>query len=142
MVFRLINFLPHFEIPVHHLFCLLPKAYSVNDRSMVLRLRYGDRTMLFPGDLENIGLDAILNSHAPDSFRADILKFPHHGKSDMREAFLAAVSPRFTILTCAGTFKPGIDVCLRFDLPYALTEDGLVRLTTDGQTWLLTLGAP
>ncbi len=63
-----------------------------NDESMVLRLRHGDRTILFTGDIQEAALRTLLKD--PASLKADILVAPHHGSCEpSTAAFVAAVNP-------------------------------------------------
>src|SRR2546425_639177 len=50
-----------------------------NNDSLVLRLRYGTRTFLLPGDAEKAAEHEILAENRPATLRSDILKIGHHG---------------------------------------------------------------
>ncbi len=76
-----------------------------NDRSLVLRASVGGRRVLFPGDLEASGEEALLASGA--RLRAEILKLAHHGsRSSSSAGFLDAVGPVLAIASApaAGRF--------------------------------------
>ena len=69
-----------------------------NDRSLVLRLEYGDIRMLLTGDIEQ-ATEHWLLAHELD-LRADILKIPHHGsKTSTSPAFVQQVQPRVGIIS-------------------------------------------
>jgi competence protein ComEC len=77
-----------------------------NNDSLVLRLCYGKRTILLPGDAEKEAERAILAENSEDSLRADVLKIGHHGsKNSTMPDFLAAVKPRVAIIS-AGEENP------------------------------------
>jgi competence protein ComEC len=77
-----------------------------NNDSLVLRLHYGSRTILLPGDAEKEAERAILAENSENSLQADVLKIGHHGsKNSTMPDFLAAVNPRVAIIS-AGEENP------------------------------------
>lgn len=60
---------------------------SENARSLVLEIRYQERTILLTGDLEGAGLQRLL---AGESSRFDVLLAPHHGSAAAKPEALAA----------------------------------------------------
>jgi competence protein ComEC len=77
-----------------------------NNDSLVLRLHYGDRTILLPGDAEKEAERAMLAEHDEASLQADVLKVGHHGsKNSTMPDFLAAVRPQVAIIS-AGEENP------------------------------------
>jgi competence protein ComEC len=113
-----------------------------NNDSLVLRLHYGNRTLLLPGDAEKDAERAILAENSEEELQADVLKVGHHGsKNSTMPEFLAAVRPRVAIIS-AGEGNPyghpspelvrrlegaGVRI-LRTD------RDGAVHVLTDGET--------
>jgi competence protein ComEC len=111
-----------------------------NNDSLVLRLKYGDRTFLLPGDAEKQAESTMLDENGETALRADVLKVGHHGsKNSTMPGFLAAVHPRVAVIS-AGEHNPyghpnpellerlqaaGIRI-LRTD------RDGAVHILTDG----------
>ncbi len=74
-------------------------VFSVNDNSLVVRVRFGGRRVLFAGDLEAEG-EALLASAAAD-LRADVVKVPHHGsRTSSTPAFVRATSPAVAVVSC------------------------------------------
>ena len=71
-----------------------------NDDSLVLRLRFGDRNILLPGDAEKQAEHKILEENSVDLLHSDILKVGHHGsKNSTIPEFLAAVRPQVGIIS-------------------------------------------
>lgn len=85
------------------LFCLHPTegvAYTdKNAGSLVLRLSYGEFSMLLTGDLEETGEREILQREK--EIACDILKVGHHGsRFSTTEEWLKMVQPRLTLISC------------------------------------------
>ncbi|MDK2933335.1 MAG: competence protein ComEC [Clostridiales bacterium] len=73
-------------------------APNENNQSLVLRLKYGQISFLFTGDIEREAEEYIVESGS--SVAADVLKIPHHGSdTSSNESFLEAVSPRFAVIS-------------------------------------------
>ncbi|HVM12335.1 MAG TPA: ComEC/Rec2 family competence protein [Actinomycetota bacterium] len=68
-----------------------------NDDSVVLRLRYGEATILFPGDAEHAAQQDLLDD--PDPVAADVLKVPHHGGDTSLDTFFSAVGARVAVVS-------------------------------------------
>jgi competence protein ComEC len=68
-----------------------------NDDSVVLRLRYGKATILFPGDAERPAQQDLLDD--ADPVAADVLKVPHHGGDTSLEAFLQRVGAEVAVVS-------------------------------------------
>jgi competence protein ComEC len=112
-----------------------------NNDSLVLRLKYGERSMMLPGDAEKQAENSILSENDDATLRADVLKVGHHGsKNSTMPRFLAAVHPRVAVIS-AGEDNPyghpspellerltaaGVRI-LRTD------RDGAVHVLTDGK---------
>ncbi len=111
-----------------------------NNDSLVLRLRYGDRSLLLPGDAERQAEREILAENRADTLHADVLKIGHHGsKNSTTQEFLAAVQPRVGIIS-AGEDNPyghpSPELLARLgsaNVRVLRTDrDGAVRVLTDG----------
>jgi competence protein ComEC len=73
-------------------------ARTHNNSSMVLRLIFGNASILFTGDIESAGERALLASGG--DLRATILKVPHHGSATSSTAlFIAAVHPAAAVIS-------------------------------------------
>jgi competence protein ComEC len=77
---------------------------SPNDRSLVIRLDYGERSFLFTGDAEGIQEKAIMADPATRALLdVDFLKVGHHGsKTSSSDAFLGAVTPDLAVISAGG----------------------------------------
>jgi competence protein ComEC len=84
---------------------------TVNDNSLVLELRYAGRTILFSGDVEVEGEDALVEAGLGP---ADIVKVPHHGsRTSSTAGFVAATHPALAVISCGvanafGFPSPGV----------------------------------
>ncbi len=73
---------------------------DLNDNSVVLRLVYGDVSVLFTGDVESEG--ALRLAEMGEAVRSTVLKVPHHGSSGAAQrAFLNAVKPELAVISVA-----------------------------------------
>ncbi len=63
---------------------------------MVLRIKYGERTILLTGDIEKAAERALTGQ----DLKADVVKVPHHGsKTSSTDAFVQATNPTFAIIS-------------------------------------------
>jgi competence protein ComEC len=72
---------------------------DVSDQdSLVLRISYGERSLLFTGDLEPKVEQALVEAGA--LWRTDVLKVPHHGsRKSTGEAFLERLRPSLAVIS-------------------------------------------
>lgn len=111
-------------------------ALGENDASLVLRVAYGRTAVLFAGDVEAAGEAAAVRA---GGLAADVVKVPHHGsRSSSSPAFVAAVAPRFAVVSAGAENRfgfPAADVLARWSAAGAQverTDGGAVRLLSDG----------
>lgn len=77
-----------------------PLSAAKNDDSLVLRLQYGERAVLLPGDAEKEAESAMLSQANAGELRSEVLKIGHHGSRNSTTAeFLAAVHPRLAVIS-------------------------------------------
>lgn len=139
-----------------------------NDNSLVLRLQFGDKSILFTGDIEAAGERALLlHLDAPrqstqlnstqrhdlplhDPLRSTVLKVAHHGsRGSTTDAFLERVRPQLAVIS-SGLVNP-------FGHPHAELLQRLQRhrirtlriathgghmVRTDGRVWFGVKGDP
>lgn len=102
-----------------------------NNDSLVVRLRYAERSILLPGDAEKQVEYAMLAENDAGALRADVLKVGHHGsKNSTMPDFLAAVAPQIAIIS-AGEENPYGHPSP--ELLQRLVESGSRTLRTDQQ---------
>ncbi|HEX3482155.1 MAG TPA: ComEC/Rec2 family competence protein [Kofleriaceae bacterium] len=78
--------------------CAADPVRTVNDNSLVVALRYRGRTLVFTGDIEAEGEDAVV---AAGLGAADVVKVPHHGSPTSSTATLvAATHPALAVISC------------------------------------------
>lgn len=69
-----------------------------NDKSLVVRLDYGENSFLFTGDITSETEKYILHYY-PDMVQADVLKVAHHGSEESTcEEFINAVNPEYAYI--------------------------------------------
>lgn len=112
-----------------------------NNDSLVLRLKFGQRSLLFPGDAEKAVERTLLSENSESAIHADILKIGHHGsKNSTTPAFLSAVNPQIAIVSSGegnpyGHPSPAILDRLEMAGVRVLRTDtnGAIHILTDGQ---------
>ncbi|MCI0566165.1 MBL fold metallo-hydrolase [bacterium] len=116
-----------------------PRGLETNDASIVARLTYGDTSFLFTGDSPE-KIERYLLGIDHDSLDSDVLKVGHHGsKTSSDEAFLAAVSPDYAIISAGKDNRYGhphkevIDALAALSIPVLGTyEEGTIIMESDG----------
>src|SRR5437879_4687384 len=75
-------------------------ASANNNDSLVLRLHYGNQTILLAGDAEKQAEGEILSENSAQEMRSNVLKIGHHGsKNSTTPEFLGAVQPQVGIIS-------------------------------------------
>ena len=137
--------------------CFAPNSSEydeLNDYSVVVKLTYGVHSFLLTGDAEALSEGEMIK--AGYDLESDVLKVGHHGSStSSSKAFLAAVSPRYAVISCGtdntyghphketlDSFKRlgGLEKTFRTDIDKTIifkadgkTKDGL-KYTVNNQT--------
>jgi competence protein ComEC len=121
--------------------CLHPPdgaAASANDSSLVLSLRFGRRLLLFTGDVEGPGEDAITARFAPRSVSA--LKVPHHGSgTSSGPSLLRWARPEVAIFSLGAGNSYGFPQSAVLDR-YRRAGARMLRTDRDGSIWVSTDG--
>lgn len=109
-----------------------------NRHSIILKVVFGTRSALLMADAGDLTQDYLLEKYDPSEFKADVLKYPHHGYTNMRLAFLNAVDPAVCVITNSRDTAVLADRQLeRRGTPRYYTNQGCVRMRTDGATWFV-----
>ena len=112
---------------------------DMNNRSAMTVVTYGDRKMLFAADVEKAGQEQMMKRIAPEVLKSDIIKYPHHAKSEMDMAFYNAVGAKLAIVTSVeGRGDLGQSFLKYRGLPtvYTGVKGMFIHLVTDGKYWL------
>lgn len=113
-------------------------TWEANNRSAMLHIQFGERSILFAADVENHAQRSYGENPPAEGIRADILKYPHHGQVKLHDPFFAAISPKLVIMNGANQVMTGGKNYLnRNKVPYLISYQGLIRLRTDGQIWVV-----
>ncbi|MBR4868545.1 MAG: MBL fold metallo-hydrolase [Clostridia bacterium] len=121
--------------------CLAPnreKYDDLNNYSIVLRLVYGERSILLTGDAEELSEKEMLK--VGFELSADVLKLGHHGSSTSSSAkFIEQVSPTYAIASCGKDNDYGHPHSETLSkakangwIFYRTDTDGTVAILTDG----------
>ncbi len=113
---------------------------DADNASLVLRLIYGDVSVLLTGDIFADAERALLASGSV--LDSDVLKVPHHGSdSSSTSEFISAVSPSVAVISVGADNRfghPNEDVVER--LQEFVAEDGLLQTAEHGTVEVLTDG--
>ncbi len=108
---------------------------TVNDRSMILVVKFGDRALLMAADVENQA-QAALTARYGELLRADIIKMPHHGLAPLQRELNAAARPELAVFT---NYKHRLENPIRLaeqrHMRWLLTTKGNITAVTDGEVW-------
>ena len=115
-------------------------APSRNNDGLVLRIRYGERTLLFAADIEKEAEAAVLNEGA--ALRSDVIKIAHHGsKTSSTAAFVDATKARLAIISVGRNSMfghPNKEVVERWRASGAEVmttgDKGTISIATDGHS--------
>jgi competence protein ComEC len=99
----------------------LPPGTEDNEKSLVVSVRYANRHLVIPGDLEGRGLTQLL----PQLGTADVLVSPHHGSRASNTQELAATIQPQEVIVSARSSKG------RFHLENVFADAQSVRITSE-----------
>lgn len=111
-----------------------------NDASAVLRVAFGDSSILLCADATVDTENLLLALHPLDHLRSTVIKLAHHGSNTSSgEEFLRLVAPELALISVGennGYGHPAPEVLDRLDklkIPYISTEEaGTVQIILDG----------
>lgn len=111
---------------------------NLNNRSLVMKMGYGENSFLLTGDIETAIEEQLIFSHF--SLSADILKIAHHGsKYSSGLHFLHAAKPSVAVMSVGAGMKgiPSEETLERYrslSIPVLRTDrDGLIKICSDGK---------
>ncbi|MFN2512559.1 MAG: ComEC/Rec2 family competence protein [Pyrinomonadaceae bacterium] len=110
---------------------------SPNNDSIVLRLQFGERSILLTGDIERLAEAAVLSGNS--GLSVDVVKVAHHGsRTSSTDSFINATRPKFAIISVGQNSMfghPHREVVERWQENGAevLTtgDSGMITVTTD-----------
>jgi competence protein ComEC len=111
---------------------------STNNDSMVLRIQFGERSILLTGDIEQAAERALLASQ--QHLHADVIKVPHHGsKTSSTQEFVNTTRSQFAIISVGRNSRfghPHEEVVDRWQSNGATVlttgNSGTITIATDG----------
>ncbi len=117
-----------------------PDAWTTNDMSICLRIRYGDISIILMADAEYM-TEYTLLTYYPD-LRATVLKASHHGSNTSSTLdFVSAVAPEYVVISCgrANTFghpnREVLDAYASIGSQLFRTDlQGTIIMRSDGKT--------
>ena len=120
---------------------------DINNQSAVTKVTYGKRSILFTADMERPGQEAMIRRLGDDTsvLKCDIVKYPHHAKSDLSTAFYEAMGAKLAIVTSLeGRRDAGQYAMANRGLPGIFTASlkEFVHLVTDGGDYWLVEKVP
>jgi competence protein ComEC len=117
--------------------------YLVNANSIMLRMRYDEITILFPGDIQTDDLElSLLPFVDPQKLRCNLLIAPGHGIGRLPEEFVAAARPEVSVASVFPRYAKGIRSTATLKAfgvkTYVTGLNGDVHIETDGKTLKVT----
>lgn len=110
---------------------------SVNNRSLMVRVVYGQRSLLLMADVEKETERRLVSEPPACGLSADILKYPHHGLARMVNSLVELIRPRLCVITnTLAKGRSGAERMAEYFVPTRFTADHALRLRTDGVIWV------
>ncbi|MCH7828191.1 MAG: ComEC family DNA internalization-related competence protein, partial [Bacteroidetes bacterium] len=112
---------------------------SSNNKSGIIKIVYGNSSILFTGDIENKG-EKYYAKYYKDFLKSDILKVPHHGsKTSSTENFIDYIKPLYSLISVGNYNKyhhPSISVLNRLQRYnsklFRTDKEGAILFQSDG----------
>jgi competence protein ComEC len=75
-------------------------SHTINGHSLVLKIKYGNKSFLFGGDLNILSEEHLLQHYGQvNPFEVDVAKSCHHGASEFTVDFMSKVNPFATVIS-------------------------------------------
>lgn len=114
------------------------KGKTINDLSAMVRVTFGNTSLLLCGDMTGAAQKHLLSTMEKDELRADIVKAPHHGITPFVKEFLDAVNPDVLFVTNKKSRAAKLDAQAGFrKLPVYYAANGAIVIETDGTDWYI-----
>jgi hypothetical protein len=111
-------------------------APLLNDLSGVLRICFGDASILLTADIGGTIQKMMATEYGPEVLKSDILKAPHHGKNAVNAELLRTVDPKLVLVTGkVDRTKTCVNQIKKAGIPCKLTSYGTILMETDGKDW-------
>ncbi|MEK6776448.1 MAG: DNA internalization-related competence protein ComEC/Rec2 [bacterium] len=115
---------------------------SVNNDSLILKVTFGEISLLVTADLEAPGEKNLLQTYGRQGLKSTILQVPHHGSTHSSSpSFIDGVRPEMAVFQLGSNnpFQfPNSDVLGRYR--YIFPEKALFRTDLNGSVWIRTDG--
>ncbi|HPS21405.1 MAG TPA: ComEC/Rec2 family competence protein [Candidatus Paceibacterota bacterium] len=113
--------------------------FETNEASIVMRIVYGENSIMFTGDAPVKTEEIILSENTAESLQSDILKVGHHGsKTSTSVDFLNAVKPEYAVISVGLKNKFGhpkqeiLDLLANFKVQIFRTDElGQIEIKCD-----------
>ena len=112
---------------------------DMNNQSAQTLITYGERSILFTADMEAAGQRTMIERIGSEILKCDIVKYPHHAKSDMYTPFYDAMGAKLAIVTSVEGRGDAGQLAIDYrGLPavYTASKSVFTHLVTDGHYWL------
>jgi len=117
------------------------KWRNPNNNSLVVRVAFGSKSFLFPGDIMS-GAERELVSVQGDALKSTVLLAPHHGSiTSSTVPFLKKTEPKYTIISSGWNNRfgfPNPAIIKRYKEQgcriYRTAADGAISIITDGRS--------
>ncbi len=125
--------------PDEHFFESPRQFEAENNRSVVMKITYGNVSFILPGDISEMSENRIVNKFR--NIRSQVLFIPHHGGStSSSETFIERIHPEIAVVSCGidNIYKfPHTEVLKRYSMIgtkiYRTDKNGAVAIVTDGR---------
>ena len=113
-------------------------APSVNGKSMIQHIRFGDATMLLCSDIIGTTQTYFSETLPDDMLKVDVIKAPHHGITPLSAPFLSKTTPSVMLITNdEKTARRAIIQAEANGMSVFATAKHTTVLETDGDDWYI-----